>query len=271
MKLFISWSGPKSKAVATALRGWIPSVINEVKPFMSAESIESGTRWQAIIAKELETTDFGLVCTTAANQEKPWLNFEAGALAKKLDDSRVVPIAIDLAPSEIRQPLGQFNGNPLTKEGVRKMLHSINAAADAPLDHQLLDKSIEVWWPELDREIKDLPSDSEGKSPIERTDREILLELLDSVRGIVKTNSWEFSNFTEHLHSDLTPTTQLIKKDGKYVVVLNDGSLYRTPKRLSGEALEDFLRLRQPGIKRSAEANPGSHPDDEDGEIAFVN
>ena len=49
------------------------------------------------------------------NQSAPWLNFEAGALAKKLESSRVVPLAINLKPSEVQQPLGQFQAKEATK------------------------------------------------------------------------------------------------------------------------------------------------------------
>jgi hypothetical protein len=81
MKVFISWSGQKSRDVASALRDWLPLVINSVEPFMSSRDISAGARWQVEIARQLDTTDFGIVCVTRENQASKWLNFEAGALA----------------------------------------------------------------------------------------------------------------------------------------------------------------------------------------------
>jgi hypothetical protein len=104
MKVFISWSGDKSRNVAVALRDWLPSVINCIQPFVSSEDIHAGTRWQQEIADQLDTTNFGVVCVTKENQLSPWLNFEAGALAKAVDLSRVVPLAIDLKPSDVKIP-----------------------------------------------------------------------------------------------------------------------------------------------------------------------
>jgi hypothetical protein len=90
MKVFISWSGDKSRDVALALRDWLPGVINSIEPFVSAKDIYAGTRWQAEIASQLDSTNFGIVCVTKDNQLSSWLNFEAGALAKAVDSSRLV-------------------------------------------------------------------------------------------------------------------------------------------------------------------------------------
>jgi hypothetical protein len=98
------------------MRAWLPGVINDVNPFMSDE-IEPGARWQQEISTELESTDFGIIFVTAANQHRPWLNFEAGALAKAVDISRVVPLAIDLRPAEIDFHWGSFKPSVLTSTG----------------------------------------------------------------------------------------------------------------------------------------------------------
>src|SRR5947208_7189195 len=66
-----------------------------------------GERWSGEVAQQLEAADVGIVCVTRDNQSAPWLNFEAGALAKKLESSRVIPLPINLKPSEVQQPLGQ--------------------------------------------------------------------------------------------------------------------------------------------------------------------
>lgn len=206
MKVFISWSGPKSQAVAQALRDWIPDVINEVEPFISTE-IESGQRWSAVIASELDATNFGIICTTRANQHAPWLNFEAGALAKQIGDAKVAPLAIDLAPSEIELPLGQFNADPMTIDGIRKLMHSMNRAASNPLEASRLDRSIDQWWSVLNEKLDALPDDGVATSEAEvRPDRDILLEVLDSVRSLVRGLSYrpddggmDFDSYTDHL------------------------------------------------------------------------
>ena len=91
MKVFISWSGDISKAVATALRNWLPNVIQSVTPWMSEQDIPKGTRWTHQLNQQLEQVKTGIICLTPDNQRSPWILFETGALAKTLADTYVCP------------------------------------------------------------------------------------------------------------------------------------------------------------------------------------
>jgi hypothetical protein len=73
MKVFISWSGARSKAIAEILRQWLPGVIQAVKPYYSPDDISKGARWSSEIGKELEAARVGLICLTRENLEAPWI------------------------------------------------------------------------------------------------------------------------------------------------------------------------------------------------------
>ena len=79
-KVFLSWSGDLSRKLADALRSWLPSALQSVKPYFTPEDIEKGAKWGSEISKELESSNIGIVCLTRDNTEKPWILFEAGAL-----------------------------------------------------------------------------------------------------------------------------------------------------------------------------------------------
>ena len=190
MNLFISWSGDKSRAVAAALRDWLPLVVNEIVPFVSSKDIFAGTGWLGVIMERLQTTNFGIVCVTRDNQLSPWLNFEAGALAKTIDVSHVVPLAVDLKPSDVTLPLGQFQAKPATEEGVAAILVSINASCERPLPESLLDTATRKWWPDLDEKLAEIEErKTPADTPPRRSDRDILEELLDTVRGLKPSQS----------------------------------------------------------------------------------
>lgn len=61
MKVFISWSGERSQALAQALRDWLPMVLYYVEPWLSHSDIEAGERWAHEVAKELEVSKFGIL------------------------------------------------------------------------------------------------------------------------------------------------------------------------------------------------------------------
>lgn len=108
LKIFISWSGEISEQVALQFRDWLPAVLPPVEPWVSSEDIEKGTRWSAEIAKQLEAASFGIICIDSTNIASPWLNFEAGAISKTIDNTRVMPFLLDIEPKSLAGPLAQF-------------------------------------------------------------------------------------------------------------------------------------------------------------------
>jgi hypothetical protein len=113
MRVFISWSGDRSKRVGDLLRKWIPGVLQAVKPYFSPDDVAKGSRWSGEIAKELEASRVGLLVLTPENVEAPWLMFEAGALAKNLDRSKVCPepSRVSRRADSLRVPMGRAHPN----------------------------------------------------------------------------------------------------------------------------------------------------------------
>src|SRR5215472_19191834 len=83
LRIFISWSGSRSRGTAEALRDWLPDVLNIVDPWLSAADVEKGAKWRQVISGELEKANFAILCLTPENLSSPWLLFEAGALSKR--------------------------------------------------------------------------------------------------------------------------------------------------------------------------------------------
>jgi hypothetical protein len=184
MKVFISWSGETSKAVATALHEWLPKVIQSVQPWISNHNIPSGSRWHFQLSEQLQDLKTGILCLTPDNLTAPWILFEAGALSKTLDDSLVCPYLFRLEPSDVEWPLAQFQLEKADKEGTKKLLVTINnTAGESKLDASRLDEAFEMWWPSLDEQLKKLPV-SETPAPKRRDPESMIEEILDTVRKL---------------------------------------------------------------------------------------
>lgn len=183
MKIFISWSGDRSKALAAALKDWLPAVLQYVQPWMSSSDINSGERWSNEIAKQLQETNFGILCVTKENLEAPWLLFEAGALAKSMQDGRVIPLRLDVEQSDITGPLQQFHSAKADNEGVKQLLTSLNASWTTPIADDVLQNVFDPMWAVLQTKIEAIPA-SEVSHKKSRTQAEILEDLVSNVRNM---------------------------------------------------------------------------------------
>src|SRR5262245_14030237 len=121
MNVFISWSGPLSKAFGELLGTWLPDVIQRVKPWLSSQDIDKVSLWPTEINEALSTT-VGISCVTQENKDAPWLLFEAGALQKGLTKARVCPLLIDLEKKDLEPPLSLFNLTSLDKQDIWQLM-----------------------------------------------------------------------------------------------------------------------------------------------------
>lgn len=184
MQVFISWSGTYSKSLAEALRNWLPTVIQAVRPYFTPDDIAKGTRWSSEIAAELDKSKLGIICLTPENLNSSWIMFEAGALSKNLDQAKVVPILFGLDPASIQGPLVQFQAAPFSESEIKKVVLMINnELGDASLPLNVLDSVFDKWWPDLERKVAAISAPSSlTKSKGTRTDRDILEEVLSLSR-----------------------------------------------------------------------------------------
>lgn len=159
--VFLSWSGEPSRTVARVLKEWLPLVIGELEPWMSHEDIHAGVRWSDEVSSALATTDFGIICVTQVNGGSPWLNFEAGALATRLESGRVFPYVIGIPAGGVQGPLAQFQGAPADRDGTLKLLLGISRLMTPPPDPQRVRASFDAEWPALQALLADLPEPSE--------------------------------------------------------------------------------------------------------------
>jgi TIR domain len=155
MKVFVSWSGDASHDVARALKDWLPNVIQAVDVFLSSEDIVKGSVWFNELGNVLDESAFGIVCLTRDNLSAPWILYEAGALGKRFEQSRVVPLLIGLKVPDLSGPLSHFNASLLDKDEIAKLVAAINAQLGAAkLSDKQLDKAFATWWPDLEMSLQ---------------------------------------------------------------------------------------------------------------------
>ncbi|MGY6707548.1 MAG: toll/interleukin-1 receptor domain-containing protein [Rhizobiaceae bacterium] len=183
MKVFISWSGSRSKALANALRDWLPLTLNYVKPWVSDKDIGAGDRWAQSIAGELESSNFGIICITPENLQSEWILFEAGALSKSMLDAKVIPLLFGLELSDLSGPLSQFQAQKVEQTGIMEVVRSINKVSDVSVNEDIITRVVPPLWPTLQAELEKI-SDAKPEEKHMRPHHEILEELVSGVRGL---------------------------------------------------------------------------------------
>ena len=185
MKIFLSWSGDRSKKVAELLEVWIKCVIQAVEPWVSSNGIDRGALWFSAISSELANTSVGIVCLTKENKDKPWILFESGALAKGLDSNLVCTFLIDLKSNDLGSPLSHFNHTTATKPGLYSLVKTINFSLGVnALGEKILENVFETYWPQFDSSFKQIIKDTPETTITEqRSESDIMLEILSSVRS----------------------------------------------------------------------------------------
>jgi DNA-binding CsgD family transcriptional regulator len=189
-RIFISWSGQRSHSLAVALKEWLPDVIHDVQVWVSSHTIQAGANWATKLSEILAECQLGIAIVTPENQRAPWLLFEAGAISRSLEEGRLIPLLLDLAPENLEMPIAQYQTVQADRGGIQSLLEAINNTRPNRISQERLLKYVERWWTDLERQIhtaKALPPEK-SVSPA-RSDRELLTEVLQSVRAIAATRS----------------------------------------------------------------------------------
>ncbi|GAB3067979.1 toll/interleukin-1 receptor domain-containing protein [Pedococcus soli] len=194
MKVFISWSGTRSKKTAALLYKWLPQIINEIDPWMSDKDLKSGGDWGGEIRDALEQAKFGIICVTPGNRRREWLQFEAGALSRRVDDApnRVAPFLIGFeSKSDLPMPLARFQSTEPTREDMKKLLLSMNEECLKPRTVEQIDDALDHYWDSFAVPFEEIRSSVTEHTGDRRTDRQVLDDILAAVRGLESRGSYE--------------------------------------------------------------------------------
>lgn len=229
-RIFMSWSGERSEKAARALRSLLEDVLRDrVSVFMS-DHLKPGVVWTQELGKELEGSDFGILCLTEDNVGSPWLLFEAGAIAKNFGAARVVPYLID--DLDLDPPLNQFQHVLADQEGTLRLVETIDGLSEKPLSIDLLRRTFAKWWPDLEQQIVRLP-----KSAVSRrqSDRELLEAIWQGVHTLLQANE-----------AQRAAGISLPKAESSHLLNLRDRP--DTVYTVSGNLKKEFRTLRGLGL-----------------------
>lgn len=191
VRVFVSWSGRQGKALALALRTWLPSVVSKTEVWVSTEDIAKGERALPKLLDQLQEQEFAIVITTKSSQASTWVAFECGALANSIGVGRVAPVTLGISEADVEGPLSLFQStNAGDKMDLIRLINSINKCKPDPEPEAHVVELFENHWPELRKVIVSVRSEIEGARAA-ASNREVLEEILRLVRLSSKASSVE--------------------------------------------------------------------------------
>lgn len=246
VKVFISWSGEKSKKIANIFREWLPTVIQSIEPFVSSEDIEKGSRWNTDIAQELNETKFGIICVTKDNLNSPWINFEAGALSKSLENTFVAPVLFDVKPSELKSsPISQFQATSFTKEDIKRLLETLNNATANGLTQSRLNKAFDLCYSDLEASIDELKKceDVLDNGEAEQAVMEISIDsnLMEEILEMVRNTQRLIGNSDSKLYENLDEVNKKIDDLRMHIEKLRNFCMPSRIRRFSPMFIEKLM------------------------------
>ena len=205
MKVFISFSGEMSRDIALIFSKWLPKVLQFVKPYYS-EDMDKGIKWFNDIINGLKDSKIGIIILTPDNLNSKWIMFEAGAISNAVGKSLVCPILFKIKKSDISGPLSHFQISEFNNQEIRKLIKTINnLGGELKLEDNIREETFDNWWQKglkdkVDQILQD-PKYSEVDKKIERSERDILEEILELTRSFSRGRSIDMEKISKSIPS----------------------------------------------------------------------
>ncbi|MBD3191223.1 MAG: TIR domain-containing protein [Candidatus Heimdallarchaeota archaeon] len=157
LKLFLSWSGERSKLLAKELSKWFPKIFPSIETWMSEESISKGKRWYDEILNALKEYHIGIMCITPENYDAPWMVFEAGILHASSKKPLICPLLLGIEPEEIEGPLTNFQSTIFEKNDLFRLIKCLNEKLkENKINEEDLKAKFEKLWPHLRARVEEV-------------------------------------------------------------------------------------------------------------------
>lgn len=191
--LFVSWSGERSWKIAEIFSAWLKTVFKEIEVFFSSEDIDAGKRWSKELAQKLEDCEAGIFIYTEQNLDSLWMAFEAGALSKKVETGRVIPILFGPNVIDLKGPMKQFHARKFNREEVLSVLTSINKTLPVEKSLEDLNQNLRFAWSTLESNIKEILDHQASKHPPKKE----ITEVLDNMYSLMTSSFYNKEFVTE--------------------------------------------------------------------------
>ena len=188
MQIYFSWSGETSYRIALSLRELINTIFPRLDLWVPPDDIQDGKRWSSKLTRYLDETSIGVVCVDPTNYLSRWLHFEAGAIAKSIENENIRLVYFGLTAEDIQGPLAKFDGFNIKKDEILTFLEVIRSNMDHfTISYMELRANFDLHWTSFESklaklDVESIPAQVKSTQPFDfKTDDSRAVEYLDGV------------------------------------------------------------------------------------------
>ena len=142
------WSGAPSKQIALLLNEWMPIFLKG-----TVDCWASANEWGPELAKQLDESDGGVICLLTENRSDDWIHFQAGALARSVENGRIYCLCFGFQPANLPGTLGQFPTFVFEKRDFLRFLKQLDDNSGSPLSEKDIEETFDPVWNAFTAEI----------------------------------------------------------------------------------------------------------------------
>jgi adenine/guanine phosphoribosyltransferase-like PRPP-binding protein len=149
-KVFISWSQSPSKEIASSLKNWLRTLMDDVNVWVSSEDIHLGQDWRKTLRDALETSNYAVLCVTPQNVDSPWIAMETGAIAMKSEQGFfAVPVLFGLEERDLPSHLSGFQSIGASKANLIRLANEIRNHVKSRTNSTVFERRLNLHTDEL--------------------------------------------------------------------------------------------------------------------------
>jgi hypothetical protein len=184
--------------------------------------------------------------------------FEAGALSKSFETSRVTPILFDLSTADLTgNPLSQFQCRPFDKQEILKLVTDINISSKSSASTDVIEKTFAAFWPDMIGKIEELSKTYDGTHKKKKISTDVQIgniqegiqEVLRLIRSRESTQRPIFDLEKPILERKGAIRDQVLLingESGRYVCIVKHNMLSCTIQTVDGTTIKTLGPLGKP-------------------------
>lgn len=191
MKIYMAWSGKRSKDLAYELGKLLGTILESIEPWQSLVDIAAGENWATEVKGRIQSSEYAIFCVTLENSRAGWMQFELGTVFNQLQEHKIIPYLFDLDTRDLVGPIRYFQVVKDTKEGTFRLLRQLNESLPRPRMENQLQKTFDALWPKFESRLSEIKQIHENhiEKPDQNEIQRELNRLAESTKELEETYS----------------------------------------------------------------------------------